>query len=119
MLFLADESCDASVSRALRAAGHDVKAIAETAPGTVDRFVLDTALSEQRVLLTEDKDFGRLVFESGAPTTGVILIRFPATARLALPQAVIDLVRARQAEIAGHFVVIGPSRVRVSSLPSE
>jgi len=33
MRFLADESCDFRVVRALRAAGHDVMAIAETGPG--------------------------------------------------------------------------------------
>jgi hypothetical protein len=33
MHFLADESCDFAVVRALRAAGHDVKAVAEVALG--------------------------------------------------------------------------------------
>ncbi|MBI3080243.1 MAG: DUF5615 family PIN-like protein, partial [candidate division NC10 bacterium] len=32
MRFLADESCDFAVVRALRAAGHDVVAIAEVTP---------------------------------------------------------------------------------------
>ncbi len=32
MRFLADESCDFSVVRALRSAGHDVAAIAEVSP---------------------------------------------------------------------------------------
>jgi hypothetical protein len=50
--FLADESCDFSVVRALRAAGFDVLAILETAPGTTDERVIalvrreDTRLSK-------------------------------------------------------------------------
>ena len=33
MLFLADESCDFVIVRALRAAGYDVKAVSDIAPG--------------------------------------------------------------------------------------
>ena len=36
MLFLADESCDFVVVRALRKACHDVKAVAEMSPGISD-----------------------------------------------------------------------------------
>ncbi|MGH7822318.1 MAG: DUF5615 family PIN-like protein, partial [Candidatus Binatia bacterium] len=58
MRFLADESCDFAVVRALRAAAHDVVAIVETAPGAEDELVMGLALREQRILLTEDRDFG-------------------------------------------------------------
>lgn len=59
--FLADESCDFAVVRALRAAGHDVDAIAESTPSTADEEVLQRSVSDRRILLTEDKDFGRIV----------------------------------------------------------
>ena len=36
MRFLADESCDFAVVTALRNAGHDITAIAETSPGVED-----------------------------------------------------------------------------------
>jgi len=38
--FLTDESCDFAVVRALRAAGHDVAAVAEDQPGLTDRDVI-------------------------------------------------------------------------------
>jgi len=53
--FLADESCDFAVVRALRAAGHDVLAVAEVDPRSDDDNVLALATRENRVLLTEDK----------------------------------------------------------------
>jgi hypothetical protein len=37
MLFLADESCDFAVVRALRGAGHDVKAVCEISPDSPDK----------------------------------------------------------------------------------
>jgi predicted nuclease of predicted toxin-antitoxin system len=66
--FLADESCDVAVVTALRNAGHDVKAIAETNPGAEDEPVLALASSEARVLLTEDKDFGLLAYPRPSAT---------------------------------------------------
>lgn len=117
MRFLADESCDAAVSRALRAAGHDVKSVGETSPGATDRVVLSMAVSEERILLTEDKDFGSLVFESRAPALGVVLIRFPATMRSALPKAIRAFVDSTDSDAMRSFVVLEPAGARVSSLP--
>ena len=48
MLFLADESCDFAVVRALRAAGHDVLAVADVSPRADDEQVLELARQEQR-----------------------------------------------------------------------
>lgn len=67
MRLLADESCDFSVVRVLRAAGHDVVAVSEVALGATDDEVTDLARREKRILLTEDKDFGQLVFAAGNP----------------------------------------------------
>jgi len=63
---------------ALRTAGHDVAAIAEDLPGTTDDPVLDRAVRERRVLITEDTDFGELVYACFHESRGVILLRFPA-----------------------------------------
>ena len=62
MRFLADESCDFSVVRALRSADHDVIAIAELSPREADASVMDRAVKDSRILITEDKDFGQLVY---------------------------------------------------------
>ena len=70
MRFLADESCDFSVVRALRKAGFDVTAVAEINPGIDDNVVHALAQSESRVLLTEDKDFGLLAYAGGLQTAG-------------------------------------------------
>lgn len=113
MRFLADESCDFSVARALRAAGHVVVAVAEMAPQAEDATVLSLALSDQYLLLTEDKDFGQLVFSAGHATAGVLLLRFPATARANMAKAVLDLVTERQEQLLGRFTVVQPGHVRI------
>ena len=49
MQLLADESCDFSVVRALRAAGHDVKAVAEVALGVTDDIARDIGVPPRRI----------------------------------------------------------------------
>jgi len=110
----ADESCDFSVVKALRTAGHEVVAIAETSPGAEDEVVLGLARSDARVLLTEDKDFGLLAYAGGHDTNGVVLIRFPGRVRSALGQAIVDVVNELSDRIVGAFVVVQPGRARLS-----
>ena len=81
MRFLADESCDFSVVRALRNAGHEVTAVAEISPRAEDTEVLRLAFREEKILLTEDKDFGQLVFAHSKKTRGVIFFRYPVGLR--------------------------------------
>ena len=52
MRFLADESCDFSVVRALRSAGHDVAAIAEVSPREEDDSVRERAMVANCILIT-------------------------------------------------------------------
>jgi hypothetical protein len=63
------------------------------------------ARREDRVLITEDKDFGQLVFASGQPSGSVILIRFPAGTRTALPPAVLEIVDRLAEQLSGTFTV--------------
>ncbi len=113
MRFLADESCDFSIVRALRSAGHDVLAVTEFASGADDATVMDLALREHRVLLTEDKDFGQLVYAQSLQSSGVIFIRYPATARKALLKILVTLVSDPEVDLANSFVVMSPGRIRI------
>jgi predicted nuclease of predicted toxin-antitoxin system len=81
MELVADESCAGPVIRALREVGHDVLAIAESATGARDEAVIAHALSERRVLITEDRDFGELVYARGHSSAGVVFVKFPSRAR--------------------------------------
>ena len=62
MKFIADECCDTGIVISLRREGHDVFYVLEEEPGLRDEVVLQRAYVERRILLTEDKDFGELVY---------------------------------------------------------
>ena len=55
MRFLADESCDFAVVRALRADGHDVLAVSEMQRRSIDRELMELAKADDRILLIEAK----------------------------------------------------------------
>lgn len=119
MRFLADESCDFSVVRALRSAGYEVKAVAEISPRAEDTEVLHLAFREKRILLTEDKDFGQLVFAHSKKTRGVIFIRYPIDLRQKMCKEVVNLVKQCGENLIGNFVVVQPSRIRIIRTPED
>ncbi len=117
MRFLADENLDFGVVRALRAAGHDVRALAEETTRTLDAEVIALASRDRRILLTEDKDFGWLAFVAGAGGEGAILVRFPASARPLLGHAITDLVASHGNALTGSFTVVQPGHSRITPWP--
>jgi predicted nuclease of predicted toxin-antitoxin system len=116
--FLADESCDFTVVRSLRSAGYDVVAVAEYMQRSVDRELIEQASEQQRILLTEDKDFGWLVYVSHAESAGVILIRFPGNARATVAQTILHLVQTQAEMLQDAFVVVGPGQIRITTRPA-
>lgn len=112
--FLADESFDARVITALRAAEHDVQAIVEDSPGAQDRLIIEQARQEARILLTEDRELGQLVYADRlARGGGVLLVRCPQAARSDLPARIVAVVAAHGARLAGHHAVWTPGRLRL------
>ena len=75
MKFLVDESTGRAVARFLREAGHDVVIVGEEMPGAHDELIMERALAEGRILVTNDKDFGEKVFREKRQHAGVLLLR--------------------------------------------
>lgn len=117
MRFLVDESCDAAVLHALRDAGWDVIAVSERCLGAADTDVMALASSDDRILVTEDKDFGQLVFASGRGHCGVVLLRYPFPLAALIAATLVALIRKRGGSLAGAFVVLRPGSARITQPP--
>ena len=66
MKFLLDVCVSSrSLDRYLVSSGHDVSSVLQVDPRASDETVLNIALRENRILVTEDRDFGELVFLRG------------------------------------------------------
>lgn len=113
MDFIVDESTGAAVVEYLRSVGHDVVFVAEAMPQADDLHILDRAVSERRIIVTNDKDFGELVFRSGHRHHGVVLLRLhdesPAN-RVHVVKAVLEKHADR---LAGRFTVATEDGVRI------
>jgi predicted nuclease of predicted toxin-antitoxin system len=116
MRLLIDESTGQAVLEYLREAGHDVLAVADVMPQADDREVLERAATDQRILITNDKDFGELVFRVRRTATGVVLLRLrderPAN-RVRIVATLLDQYADR---MAGHFTVATEESVRIRPL---
>lgn len=119
------EQCASSLTKAvtLRSSGPSgvlammSLAVSEHSSRAEDSDVIQMALSEERIVLTEDKDFGQLVYASGQQSQGIILIRFPAKARATLPGAITKLAQDVGEDLVEAFVVVRPGRIRITHGP--
>jgi predicted nuclease of predicted toxin-antitoxin system len=93
--------------------------VIEVARGADDVVVLEMATRERRIFLTEDRDFGQLVYATARPAPGVVLLRFPSSARANLPAWVVDVVARHGEKLEKHFVVLQPGVVRFAGGPRE
>jgi predicted nuclease of predicted toxin-antitoxin system len=113
MNLLADEGLERVVVERLRRDGHSVGWVAELAPSVPDEEVLRLAIAGGAVLVTEDKDFGELVYRRRLGHTGVVLVRLEGLPNALKAEIVSEAMRAYGQEMAGAFSVVSPDSVRV------
>ncbi len=77
-----------------------------------DREVLAIAQREQRILITNDRDFGELIFRQRLPHAGVILFRL-GNESLQTKRDWLQYVLTNHANQLQHFLVITDRGVRV------
>lgn len=113
MKFLLDESADYPLQAHLANLGHDVKAVAYDYPQALkDIEVLALAQQEERILITNDADFGELIFRRQLPHAGVILFRL-GSEKIITKILLLDYVLAQHREQLDQFIVITERGVRV------
>lgn len=119
MRWLADECVHAPVVAGLRADGHDVIYATETAGQTRDDNLAEEALRAGRILLTEDKDFGELVFRQRRPASGTVLLRFPAARRSMKLARLKATIEEHGEALYRAFTVVEESRARSRPLGAD
>jgi predicted nuclease of predicted toxin-antitoxin system len=114
--WIADECVSARLVKLLREAGHDVAYVAEMAAGASDTDLIGMAGRENRLLLTDDKDFGELVIRRRWAAPGVVLMRIasddPQARWLRVTAAIIQFGE----NLYGRYTVIEDARFRFRSL---
>ncbi|MBM3860981.1 MAG: hypothetical protein FJ395_15225 [Verrucomicrobia bacterium] len=119
MKLLADESLEARLVEFLRTQGHDVLFVAEMSPGMSDTEVVALANREQRVLLTNDKDFGELTFLQRQARSGIVLLRFQSESIALKQDRLAQLLANCSALLPSSFAVVSDARVRLRHLETK
>ncbi|MBE9211630.1 DUF5615 family PIN-like protein [Plectonema cf. radiosum LEGE 06105] len=116
MRFLVDECTGSTVARWLRDQGYEVFSVYDEARGISDDEVLQKALNENWILITNDKDFGDKIFREGSLHRGIIFLRLDnerATNKINKLQLLLENYADRLPE---QFVVVTENKVRFASL---
>ena len=96
----------------LTAQGHDVLSAVEKNPRATDEEIMAVAMAERRILVTEDKDFGELVFVRRLPHP--CIIRFVGMTVAEKVTAMPELIdQHAEAMGKGALIVVTPRRVRI------
>ncbi len=112
MRFLVDECTGPAVARWLKEQGHDVFSVYDEARGIDDDQIIRKAYTENRILISNDKDFGEKIFREKYPHKGVILLRLE-NERYTNKIAVLHMFLTRYADqVKNQFVVVTETKVR-------
>jgi predicted nuclease of predicted toxin-antitoxin system len=117
--WLVDECVDTGLVELLRHSGHDTTCVSEIAPRATDLEVMCRADSENRLLLTEDKDFGDLIFRQARPVPGIVLLRIGAMQRERKAERLIAAIDRFSNSLLGRYTVVEETRFRSRPLWSS
>lgn len=113
MNVLVDVSAGQSVADLLRSLGHDTAFVRDRDPTMSDSDILIWAVTESRLVVTMDKDFGELIYRSGQVHAGVLLLRLEAARTPEKLRIVTDIFAAHDKDLPGHFSVYQNGRLRI------
>lgn len=113
MKFLLDVCvCSRSLCELLIDLKHDVRRAIDINPSADDDILLALALQENRILVTEDKDFGELVFVHLRPHPAIVrFVEMRVDQEIA---AMEELLQQYQAELrSSALIVVTRGRIRI------
>lgn len=117
MRFLANENFPLPSVRLLRRAGHDVVSITEESPGISDDRILARAVAEERIILTFDRDYGKLIYRIGLVAAAVLLLRYEPRTPQEPAHHILRLLPIDKLDLTNRFTVADRERVRQRPLP--
>lgn len=106
MKFLIDVCASSPrMHRMLESLGHDVLSARDGYADESDESLLALAYEQNRVLITRDKDFGKLIFARGLPHRSVV--RLARTSAVEQVEAMRNLLEQQsEAMLAGAVIVV-------------
>lgn len=112
MLFLIDVCAGRSIGAWLENEGHSVIYVSDRDPRMPDDDILEWANSEKRIIITIDKDFGKIIFGQSKPHSGII--RLPSIRREKRLELLKNVVVAHGIDLEkGAIVTATVTKIRI------
>ena len=77
---------------------------------------MKNAYQEKRVIITNDKDFGYLIFKSNLPALAIILFRFNDESPMLKIEAIKAILNLPEEKVLNHFIVASEHKIRIRPL---
>ncbi len=111
--FVADEHISSTTIDLLRKAGYSVISIREECPGATDFEILTLADQSSCVVITNDGDFGELIFKDKVQfSAGLIFFRFVSFRSDEMAEMILHRIEEYGDEFEGLYTTISRERFR-------
>lgn len=114
--FLVDESSGKKLCTNLKAEGFDAIYVGDIMGAATDEEVLKYAQKEGRILISNDKDFGELIFRRNKPSSGVVLLRIKNDVPSARTECIFSLIKKIGEKLSGTFIVLTEEKYRIRTI---
>ncbi len=112
MRFLVDECTGPAVAEWLRGKGHEVFSVFDEAKGISDKEILTKALSENWILITNDKDFGEMIFRERRAHHGITFMRLNDERSRNKIEVLRQLLENYSERLSDQFLTVTETKVR-------
>ena len=113
MKFIVDECTGPKVAKWLKSIGHEIFSVHDESRGVDDETIINKANKENFILITNDKDFGELIFKMNKEHKGVILLSLenesPENKILVLSK----LLESYSEKLANNFTVVSEKSIKI------
>jgi len=116
MRFLVDECTGPTVAKWLETRGHEVYSVYDKAKGSDDDTILKIAKQEKYILITNDNDFGELIFRQKKSHNGIILLKLEDNKPKNKIAVLNKLIKLYHDQLKNNFVVATEKKVRIIKL---
>lgn len=115
-MILADENIDRRIINALKVNQYEVHSIMDKNRGLSDQEIIELAREIRYIILTEDKDFGDLVFAQNITDISVILLRYDFKDTEIIIEILINLLNDKGQTLHNKFTVVTIDKIRIRNL---
>ena len=116
MIIIADESVNYSFVKTLRRNGVPIVSIAEDYTSMKDVDIATLSLNPPAITITEDKDFGEMVFKDKIEVIAVVLLRYNQPDIFIIEERLVSLIMNYLPELNYTFTVITFNKTRIRRL---